>query len=224
MNLTPPDVSGEYPAPGDTYVAPLASIKLHINDAGSGVNLSTVKITASRDGGTTTETICDGSNLTPVAPTSAAPYFGYFDATANGNTVFKGRTYIGGTAPSYVFLFEPETDAAFGYGETVTVSVSATDWAGNLMTPSSTSNPPSLYDFTIEPRNFGYNLRADGGTAGDVFPATATDAAGNVWVAWERRRSRDGDHLAGRAPGCGRRLEFRAGDPGDDLRAERRLP
>ena len=187
----PPAVSGEYPAPGDQYVASMASIKLHVTDGGTGVNLSTVQITASRDGGATTETICDGNNLAPAAPASSAasgaPYLGCYDATANGNTVFKGRTYIGGTtAADYVFLFEPDTDAAFGFDETVTVSVSATDWAGNTMTPSSASNPPSLYDFTIEPRNFGCNPRVDGGTPGDVFPATATDATGNTWVAWER--------------------------------------
>ncbi len=190
VDLKPPAVSCEYPAPGDTYVDCMASIKLRITDAGSGVNLGTVQITASRDGGTTNETICDGSNLTPAAPASsaasAAPYFGCFDATANGNKIFKGKTYIGGTAPSHVFLFEPDTDAAFGFDETVTVSVTATDWAGNTMTPSAATNPPSLYSFTVAPRNFGCNLRVDSGMAGDAFPATATDAAGNIWVAWER--------------------------------------
>ena len=190
-DTTPPAVSCEYPAPGDTYVDPLASIKLRVTDAGSGVNLSTVQITASRDGGTTTETLCNASNLTPAAPASSAasavPYFGCFDATANGNKVFKGKTYIGGaSAADYVLVFQPDTDAAFGYDETVTVSVTASDWAGNTMAPSSTSNPPSLYSFTVEPRNFGCNLQVDGGTAGDAFPATATDAAGNIWVAWER--------------------------------------
>ena len=187
-DLAPPVISGEYPAPGDAYVDPFASIKLCVNDAVAGVDLRTVQITASRDGGTTSEMICDGSKLTPAAPGSpaSAPCLGYYDATARGNSVFKGRTYIGGSAPSYVLLFEPDTDAAFGFDETVTVSVTASDWAGNTMTPSGASNPPSLYDFTVEPRNFGCNQRADGGTAGDAFPATVADAAGNIWVAWDR--------------------------------------
>jgi hypothetical protein len=190
-DLTAPAISGEYPAPQDDFVDPLASIKLRITDAGAGVNLSTVRITASRDGGTTTETICNGGNLTPSAPTassvsSGAAYLGYFDATANGNAIFKGRTYIGGAAPNYVFSFQPDTDAAFGYDETVTIGVTVADWAGNTLTPSSTISPPSLYDFTITPRNFGCNLQVDGGTAGDVSAATAADSAGNIWVAWER--------------------------------------
>ena len=185
LDNMPPTVSGEYPEPGDTYVDPLASIKLSINDL-AGVNLSTVRITASRDGGTTSETICDGSNLTPAAPSLPAAYQGCYDATAAGNTIFKGHTYIGGPGTSYVFLFEPDSDAAFGYDETVTVSVTATDWAGNTMTPSAGTNPPSLYSFTIAPRSFGCNLRVDGGTPGDVFPATAMDVSGNIWVAWER--------------------------------------
>ncbi len=190
-DLTAPAVSDEYPASHDDFVDPLAAIKLHVTDAGAGVNLSTVQITASRDGGATTETLCNGGNLTPVAPTSSsassgAAYLGYYDATANGNTVFKGRTYIGGSAPNYVFSFEPDTDAAFGYDETVTIGVTASDWAGNTMTPLSTNSPPSLYDFTITPRNFGCNLQVDGGTAGDVSAAAATDSAGNIWVAWER--------------------------------------
>ena len=190
-DLAAPAISDEYPASQDDFVDPLAAIKLRITDAGAGVNLSTVQITASRDGGTTTETICNGGNLTPIAPTdssasSGAAYQGYYDATANGNTVFKGRTYIGGSAPNYVFAFQPDTDAAFGYDETVTIGVTAADWAGNTLTPSSTISPPSLYDFTITPRNFGCNLQVDGGTAGDVSAATATDSAGNIWVAWER--------------------------------------
>ncbi len=165
-DLTPPAVSGEIPAPAAIFVSRQAPIELHVTDGGSGVDLTTVQITASRDGGATSEPICTG------LASDATSY------DASGNTVFTGTTYISGTAADYVFVFEPATP--YDYEETLTISVSATDLAGNAMTA------PYTYSFTTETRSFGWNERVDGGATGNDFPAAATDPNGNVWVAWER--------------------------------------
>jgi hypothetical protein len=165
-DITPPAVAGEIPAPAAIFVGRHAPIALHITDGGSGVDLTTVQITASRDGGATSEPICTGL-------TSGATSY-----DASGNSVFAGTTYISGAAADYLFVFEPA--APFDYEETVTISVSASDLAGNAMTA------PFSYSFTTETRSFGCNVRVDGGATGNDFPAAATDPNGNVWVAWER--------------------------------------
>ena len=165
-DLTPPAVTGEIPAPAAIFVSRHAPIALHVTDGGSGVDLTTVQITASRDGGATSEPICTGL-------TSGATSY-----DASGNTVFTGTTYISGAAADYTFVFEPT--APFDYEETVTISVSASDLAGNAMTA------PFSYYFTTETRSFGWNVRVDGGATGNDFPVAATDSNGNIWVAWER--------------------------------------
>ncbi len=173
----PPTISDAIPGPGAVWVGRAAPIELYLTSAGAGVDLTTVVITASRDGGTTTEPICAG-----LAPGATS-----YDATANA--VFKGTTYIGGTAADYVFVFEPV--APFDYQESVTISVTASDLAGNPMSlpvlnAAGTQIDP--YQFTVATRNFGFDaVRADGGASGNSFPTAATYAAdGSVWVAWER--------------------------------------
>lgn len=194
-DTTPPIVYGQIPVPGGYAADGLTPIELQIVAASSGLNLSTVRIQAERNLGTA-ETICDGSNLNPAAPASypasiAGPYQGYYDATANGNTTFKGRTYIYGTTPQDTrFVFEPDTDAAYDFEETVNVVVTATDWAGNAMVFSFTTPPVSVYQFAVDTRSPGWDVQVDGGASGNNNPATATstDANGNsiIWVVWER--------------------------------------
>ena len=195
FDTTPPIVFGEIPSPGGFAADGLTPIELQIVAASSGLNLSTVRIQAQRNLGTP-ETICDGSNLNPAAPASypasiAGPYQGYYDATANGNTTFKGKTYIYGTTPQdTTFVFEPDTDAAYDFEETVNVAVTATDWAGNAMVFSFQTPPVSVYQFAVDTRSFGWDVQVDGGANGNNNPATATstDANGNsiIWAVWER--------------------------------------
>ena len=155
-----PAVTGMLPASG-AWNAPTGTlIELHITDAGPGVDASTVTIQASLDG-VTWEPISDGS----------ASY------VASNNKVFNGVANRAGTPADYVYVFQPA--APFNFEDQVYIQVNASDLDREVM-------PPFIYNFTIEARSFGCNVRADGGTAGDDFPATATDAGGNVWVAWER--------------------------------------
>ncbi len=157
---TSPAVTGMLPASG-TWDAPIGTlIQLHITDAGPGVDASTVTIQASPDG-VTWETISDGS-----------PSY-----VASNNEVFNGVTNRAGTPADYVYVFQPT--ASFDFEDEVYIQVSASDLDREVM-------PPFIYNFTIEARSFGCNVRADGSTVGDDFPATATDADGNIWVAWER--------------------------------------
>jgi hypothetical protein len=173
----PPTISDAVPGPGAISVGRAAPIELYLTSAGLGVDLTTVVITASRDGGATSEPICTG--LTPGATS--------YDATANA--VFKGTTYIGGSAAEYVFVFEPA--APFDYEETVTISVAASDLAGNPMSLpvlNAVGAQIDPYQFTIATRSFGFDtVRVDGGAVENSFPTAATYAADDsVWVAWER--------------------------------------
>jgi hypothetical protein len=166
-------VSGQVPAPGAVFVDRFAPIELHVTNTTPGVDLTTVTITASCDGGTP-EDICAGLTADQTS------------YTATGAS-FPGTTYIAGTPTDYEFVFVPS--APYDFEEGVTISVTANDLAGNPMTlPVVNGSDAQLdpYSFTVATRSFGPSLRADGGTAGDAFPATATGAGGNVWVAWER--------------------------------------
>jgi hypothetical protein len=159
-DVTPPAASALYPA-ADAWWAPRwTPIVLDITDAGAGVDASTVTIEASLDD-STWETVSEGSAL----------------YNASGNATFKGATYRAGTPADYTYVFLPA--ARFDFEQKIYIRVNASDLALNAMSPYT-------YYFTTGMRCFGCNVRVDGGATRNDFPATATDAYGNVWVAWER--------------------------------------
>ncbi len=104
----------------------------------------------------------------------------------NGNLVYQGNTdaYTSafgrcsrtGAKDDYRFIYQ--ANAAFDFDQTIAVRVNAADLAGNVMSEYS-------YSFTTQMRAFGRNLPVStpGGSA-DSRPATAHDAAGNIWATW----------------------------------------
>ena len=159
-DLTPPAVTSLDPAADAWWASRWTPIALHITDAGAGVDASTVTIEASLDD-STWQTVSDGSAL--------------YDAS--NNAAFKGATCRAGTPADYTYVFLPA--ASFDFEQKIYIRVNASDLAQNAMSPYT-------YYFTTELRCFGCNVRADGGAARNSFPVAATDACGNVWVAWER--------------------------------------
>ncbi len=91
-------------------------------------------------------------------------------------TSTTGRCSRSGTKNDYRFIYQP--NAMFGFDQKVAVSVKAADLAGNIMNEYQNS-------FTTEMRAFGKNTSVSplGGNA-DSQSATASDLAGNLWVAW----------------------------------------
>jgi PKD repeat protein len=135
----------------DAIQVPLNNlVTLHITDANSGVDANSVAIRV------------DGSIV----------YQGNVDVYTSS----KGQCSRSGTKNDYRFIYQP--NAMFGFDQTVAVSASAADQAGNLMSERQIS-------FTTEMRAFGRNQPVSSlGGYTDSQPATACDPAGNLWVAW----------------------------------------
>ncbi len=94
------------------------------------------------------------------------------------HTGTHGRCSRTGTPYNYRFTFQPSE--SFECDRTVTVEVEASDLAGNNMDAYS-------YSFLTEMRAFGNNYSVSGATAGTGpkgRPATASDAAGDIWAVW----------------------------------------
>ncbi|MEN6575342.1 MAG: putative Ig domain-containing protein [Phycisphaerales bacterium] len=106
--------------------------------------------------------------------------------TIDGEVVYEGNTaaYAGasgrcsrlGAKNDYEFVYQH--DQMFDFDHMVTVTVNAADRAGNVMNKVT-------YSFATEMRAFGSNKLASGADmASTGAPATAGDAAGNIWAAW----------------------------------------
>ncbi len=107
--------------------------------------------------------------------------------TVDGAIVYEGDTEAyrsahgqcsrSGARNDYRFIYQHER--MFDYDRPVTVRVNATDLAGNAMNEFQ-------YSFMTEMRAFGRNkpVGERTGASADSRPATASDAAGNIWAAW----------------------------------------
>ena len=174
LDTIPPTVTGMSPAPGSIQNAPDTVIQLQVTDTESGVDYT--KVTISVEG----SVIYDGANET-------AADSGIYDSRAVATQAVRGICYrnpvIPATSPnfnlpqSYSFYFEPTT--VFYNEQLAHVLVTATDRAGNVMTPAA-------YAFTVQMRIFGKNAQVNTDSGGAQHrPATLADPSGNLWMVWD---------------------------------------
>jgi hypothetical protein len=106
--------------------------------------------------------------------------------SVNGTLVYTGnvysyRTTIGscrriGTIANFIYVFQ--TYQSFSYDQTISVSVTASDLAGNTMNDS--------YSFKTEMLSFGKNVKVNSGSNSfsDGHPSTVSDSSGNIYSCW----------------------------------------
>ncbi|MCK4294795.1 MAG: hypothetical protein KAY65_16465, partial [Planctomycetes bacterium] len=152
----------------DSIQAPLNSlIVLHVVDDGKGVDANSVTIKLDND----------------IIYTGNTP-----DYTSAG-----GNCRRAGTKANYTYAYQ--SSQIFGFDETKTVTVNATDLAGNVMTEQT-------YSFRTEMRSFGKNEQVGSDSLNKGAPATVRDSSGNIWAVWHAGASGSRDiYLAKLAAG-----------------------
>ncbi len=161
ITITVANVAADQAAPAAVPSYPMAdaiqvplnpAISLTVSDAGQGVDAGTV-------------TIRVNDQLV------------YSGNTASHQSAY-GVCHRTGTSASYRYTYQPA--ASFAFDELVTVRVTASDLAGNAMTPY-------VYSFTTEMRVFGDNRPASWAPEDldKSRPATVRDSQGNVWLAYQ---------------------------------------
>ena len=152
LDSTEPFVS--YTSPGNEAIqVPLNTLLvMEVADSGDGVDANSVVIKA------------DGQDI----------YKGNVSEYNSG----LGKAYRYGNQALYKYTFQP--DPIYRNDQTVALSISARDLAGNVMAPHT-------FSFSTEMMTFGgitpVNLANDGQTQN--HPASARDNAGNLWSAWQ---------------------------------------
>ena len=151
-----PTVTNCSPAAGSIQVPLNNLITLNITDAGIGVEAESVNIKVR---------INDNPNNYTV-------YFGDTDHYTSP----EGDCRRLGTKADYKFVYQ-STNEMFYYDQTVTITVNATDLAGNVMDEYS-------YSFATEMHSFGQNEQVNSGLDNNDKPVTVCDSGGNIWAAW----------------------------------------
>jgi len=151
-----PTVTNCSPATGSIQVPLNNLITLNIADAGIGVDAKSIKIKVR---------VNDNPNNDTV-------YFGDTDYYTSP----YGDCRRLGTKADYRFVYQ-STSEMFYYDQTVTITVNATDLAGNVMNEYS-------YSFATEMHSFGQNKRVNSGLTNNDRPVTVCDSSGNIWAAW----------------------------------------
>jgi hypothetical protein len=150
MDQTAPVAQDFWPA-ADAIQVPLNTlIALTVSDSGSGIDAGTVAIRI---------------NDQLVYSGDSSLYESAY-----------GQCRRTGTPAGYRYYYQPAR--AFDFDEHVSIAVTASDVAHNIMMPVS-------YQFVTEMRSFGRNqlVSANGNTSGR--PALATDSQGSLWAAWQ---------------------------------------
>jgi uncharacterized repeat protein (TIGR02543 family) len=148
-DVTAPTVTNLSPQ-ADYIQAPLNTlITLHITDSGDGVDANSV-------------TIQINNNLV------------YSGNTTKYSSAY-GQCHRTGTEADYIFIYQ--SNEMFDFDQLVSVTVNASDLAGNVMDQYS-------YSFRTEMRSFGRNILVDSDDLTKGGSATACDSNGNIWVAW----------------------------------------
>ncbi len=151
-----PTVTNLSPAAGAIQVPLNNLITLNITDAGKGIEPKSVKIKVKTN---------DNPNNTDV-------YFGDLDHDISP----RGGCRRIGNNNDYKFIFQPTQDLLY-YDQTVTITLNATDLAGNIMNPY-------IYSFVTEMHLFGQNTLINTISDDNDKPATVCDSNGNIWAAW----------------------------------------
>jgi hypothetical protein len=146
---TAPSVQDLYPGVDEVQVPLNPLIGFTIADAGSGVDANSVNIQV------------DGRTI-------------YAGNQAVQQTAY-GTCRRAGTPATYSYNYNPAH--TFNFDQQVSVCVSASDRARNVMTPVS-------YQFVTEMQSFGRNEPVSSNSGGAGHPVVATDSHGNIWAAW----------------------------------------
>jgi len=146
---TPPVAHSFYPA-ADAFQAPVNPVlTLAISDTGLGVQADTVSIRVQD------RLVYAGDSTLYTSP--------------------DGICRRAGSSASYRYYFFPNDP--FNFDQQVSVLVTASDRANNVMAPVS-------YQFATMMQSFGRNEPVSAGDVPSGRPATATDSQGNIWLAW----------------------------------------
>ncbi|MBW7992571.1 MAG: hypothetical protein FVQ84_21500 [Planctomycetes bacterium] len=151
-----PTVTNLSPSAGAIQVPLNNLITLNITDAGKGINANSVKIKVKINSSPNNDTV----------------YFGDLD---HDISLLGDCRRIGSNA-DYQFVFQPTQDL-FYYDQTLTITVNATDLAGNIMNPY-------IYSFVTEMHLFGQNKLVNTNLDNNDRPVTVCDSSGNIWAAW----------------------------------------
>ncbi len=151
VDTQPPTVTNYSPLPNSIQVPLNNLISFNIADDGEGVDADSVEI------------------------------------KVNGNTVYTGNTdqYTSqygncrrlGKKHDYTFIYQ--SNETFDYDQTVIITITAKDFAGNVLKEYS-------YYIMTEMRSFGQNKKVNSGldNLNCNSPVTVCDSSGNIWVAW----------------------------------------
>lgn len=119
----------------------------------------------------------------------------------SNNTVYTGNTsdyssgyghcYRVGTEADYTFIYQ--ANDTFDFDQTITVTVNATDTAGNAMSEHS-------YSFKTEMRSFSENkkVNSDSDNSSDGTPSTIRGSNGDIWAAWHAGQAGSRDVYIGK--------------------------
>ena len=165
-DVTAPTVTNLSPAAGATQVPLNNLITFNITDAGDGIEPTSVRIKVK---------IGSNPNNTDVYFRDVDYYFSLLgDCRRIGNNA------------DYKFVFQPTQDI-FYYDQTVTITVIATDLAGNRMESTDLAGNIKysyIYSFATEMHSFGQNKQVNSGLDNNDRPVTVYDSSGNIWTAW----------------------------------------
>ena len=151
-----PTITNLSPAAGAIQVPLNNLITLNVTDAGKGINTNSVKIKVK---------INSNPNNTEI-------YFGDLD---HDITLLGDCRRIGNNA-DYKFVFQPAQDLFYN-DQTITITVNATDLAGNVM-------DSYIYSFVTEMHLFGQNKLVNTNLDNNDRPVTVCDSNGNIWATW----------------------------------------
>ena len=146
---TAPTVARCNPEPDAIQVVLNNLVTLHVTDSGQGVDPESVVIQVDGD----------------------VVYQGDEDIYTSDT----GKCTRSGTWADYRYIYQPED--SFNFDHAVTVTVTASDRAGNTLNDYT-------FSFTTEMRAFGSNQVASDETGLAGHPTTVGDANGNIWAAW----------------------------------------
>ncbi len=171
-DVTSPTVADLSPA-ADGIQAPLNSVVgMAVSDAGQGVDSSTVAIRVN-------------SQLV------------YAGDTALYDSAY-GICIRSGTAASYDYLYL--STSLYDHEEEVTVTVNASDLAGNAMSPYN-------YSYFTEMRLFGSNCSLSQDGLASAHPAMVTDSQDDMWIAWHSGSAGARDIYVGQYDAVSHQLE-----------------
>ncbi len=151
VDQVPPVVDNWSPAPDSIQAPPNTLVRLHVRDEGMGVDAASVSL------------------------------------HVNGQLVYAGdvNSYAGplgvcsrsGTKADYTYTYEQK--ATYGYSREVSVTVAASDLAGNAMAEQTYSFATEMYVFGVNRSASADQTKLDQGK-----PALVGDGQGNLWIVW----------------------------------------